>query len=439
MGKSLTTRLGKMRLNLVSASLGYMGYGAAQFCVLIVVARLASPAAVGQFSLAFAIAAPVFLALDLQLRRIVASDTKCLFRPWTMLSVRIASCALAIAAIAILSAFVSDSSEQCELNIVVALAKSFESISDLLYGYFQRIERMHSIAISLWLKGIGALAAFSIVLSKTHSILNATGALACAWLLLLLCFDVPRVWRIWRTTEVPAIVSGAPAWLLLIQMAGPLGIALVFTSVSQNLPRYIVEIRLGRVELGIYAAASYFFVVGGRLAMAVADTILPRLSKLAEADFDAFNNTILKAVIPLIGFCLGLTVAAAWLAKPLLTLVYGQAYAAGAPTVVIVLIAACMHCVGCVFQSALIALRQANVQMGISAAGTLTTLVAAVALVGWLGSAGAAIGLTAGLGVQAAASGLVTFAVVRRLRAAAHKSEKSNPIFGPSSDATAWG
>ena len=241
----LAIHIGSLRFNLVSSTLGYMGYGAAQWAMLIVLARLATPEAVGQFSLAFALTAPVFLAFDMQLRRIVASDVTHRISPRAALSVRVSGCALATAAIMVVSAYLHYSSVQRDLNLAVALAKSCESISDLLYGYFQRVEKMHSIAFSLLLKGVGGLAGLWAVLWQTGSVVHATTAVACAWFLLLVSFDAPRVRKLLRQTAQPAEVAPAIAsWRPLIRMAGPLGIAMVLNSLGQNIPRYVLELSL---------------------------------------------------------------------------------------------------------------------------------------------------------------------------------------------------
>lgn len=201
-------------------------------------------------------------------------------------------------------------------------------------------------------------------------------------------------------------------------MAGPLGIAMVLNSLGQNIPRYVLEAGRGRAALGVYAAASYFFLVGARLTMATADAILPRLSKLANTDLDAFTRMLWKAVIPIVLLGIVLALLAIPLAQPLLVRLYGRAYAAGAAALVIVFLASSLHCIACIFQVALMALRQIYVQVGIVAAGTLSALLVSAALVSSLGGTGAAIGLAAGLGLQAVLSGVFTFAKLRSINEA---------------------
>lgn len=401
---------GAMRLKIFSAAIGYMGYGAAQWCILIALARFTSREVVGQFSLAFAVTAPVFLAFDMQLRRIVASDTKRCFSPLPIIRARIGGCLLSIAIIFAISIFTSNSTSQRTLTLLVAFAKSFESTSDLCYGYFQRIERMHMIAASLWLRGLGALITVSVVLWTTRSVIYATAALATVWLVTLLFFDAPQAFELmfpdgWRH----AVLERSQSWLTLARVAGPLGVALVLASLGQNIPRYVIESVRGHAELGIYSAASYFFLIGARLAMAVADTILPRLSARATVDQKGFRRILRHAIFPIALSSSAMTLAAVPLAKPLLTLVYGHAYAGASTTVIVILIASGLHCVGCILQSALIALGKLNVQIWIYGGGALTAFCFSRALVIEFGSVGAASGLAAGIAFQGIASALVIF------------------------------
>jgi len=203
---------------------------------------------------------------------------------------------------------------------------------------------------------------------------------------------------------------------------------MVLSSLGQNIPRYVLEARRGHAALGVYAAASYFFLVGGRLTTATADAILPRLSKLATTNLEAFASMLWKAIIPIVLVGIGLALFAIPLARPLLVRLYGRAYATGAATLVIVLLASSLHCVASIFQVALMALRQINVQAGIVAAGTLTALMVSAALVTSFGGTGAAIGLAAGLGLQAVLSAAFTLATLRGTNQALAAASPDAPL-----------
>src|SRR5674476_467086 len=62
--------------NFWSTVVGNAGYAGCQWGMLIVLAKLCSPEAVGQFAVGFAVAAPVFMFTNLQLRAVLATDVK---------------------------------------------------------------------------------------------------------------------------------------------------------------------------------------------------------------------------------------------------------------------------------------------------------------------------------------------------------------------------
>ena len=56
------------------AVLGEVGYGACQWAMIVVLAKLGTVEMVGQLTLALAVTAPLFLLANLQLRALLASD-----------------------------------------------------------------------------------------------------------------------------------------------------------------------------------------------------------------------------------------------------------------------------------------------------------------------------------------------------------------------------
>src|SRR5437870_362884 len=92
-----------LRRNIIFSTLGYVGYGATQWAMLIAVARLQPVHVVGRFSLAFAVTAPVFVLSDMQLRRLAASDVSCRYSFMTYVTLRLICCAVALSIVTLLN------------------------------------------------------------------------------------------------------------------------------------------------------------------------------------------------------------------------------------------------------------------------------------------------------------------------------------------------
>ena len=81
---------------------GNLVYAASQWGMLILLARLATPQIVGQYALALAVSAPVFMALNLQLRGVQATDAAQDFRFGDYLRLRLITTVLALIVLAML-------------------------------------------------------------------------------------------------------------------------------------------------------------------------------------------------------------------------------------------------------------------------------------------------------------------------------------------------
>jgi uncharacterized membrane protein YczE len=74
----------------------------------------------------------------------------------------------------------------------MAIAKAFESISDICYGLIQQNDRMDRIARSMIVKGILSLILMACGVYISGGVLWGTIGLAVAWGLVLVCLDLPN-------------------------------------------------------------------------------------------------------------------------------------------------------------------------------------------------------------------------------------------------------
>ncbi|MGH6919663.1 MAG: lipopolysaccharide biosynthesis protein, partial [Geminicoccaceae bacterium] len=126
---------------------GQIVYVLCQWGILIIVARSGGPETVGRFALALAITAPVMLLSNLALRAALVTDVRGEHPLGRYLALRLASAAIGLAVVVGLA--LGFEGEVALLIVVVGLAKSSESLSDVLYGIAQRHERFDLIARSM--------------------------------------------------------------------------------------------------------------------------------------------------------------------------------------------------------------------------------------------------------------------------------------------------
>ena len=424
-----------LRRNFSWTFTGNLIYAASQWGMLVVLAKLGSPEMVGQFTLGLAVTAPVIMFTNLQLRGIQATDAKGDYVFSDYLGLRLIGTGLALLIIAGITLKAGYRWETSLVILAIALAKAFESISDVFYGLIQQHERMDRIAIALMIKGPLSLLLLGIGVSLTGSVVGGAIGLAVAWGLVLFGWDLRNGRLILKNSshgreQEDLLVADAepaksqnllyPRWERktlgkLVWLALPLGFVMMLISLNTNIPRYFIERYLGERELGIFSAISYLMVAGNMVVSALAQSASPRLAKYyAAGNSTAFRTLLLK----LVGVGLMLGVGGVFVAvvagKPILTLLYKPEYAERADLFAWLMVAAGIGYASSFLGYGITAARYFRVQMPLFTLVTGTSAIACFWLIPRHGLRGAAIALIVGAIVQASfCLGVILYALHR--------------------------
>ncbi len=388
---------------------GNVVYAACQWGILVVLAKLSTPEAVGAFALAYALSAPVFLLAGLSLRASQATDAARGFRFADYLGVRVAGMAVAFAFTGAIVALSSYDAATTLVVLTVAAAKAIEGLSDVHYGALQQHERMRPIAVSLVLRGVLSVASVAAVLRAGGSLVAAVAALALGWAAVLLVHDLPAAAPILRAQGErgrPRLDRRAAARLVATCL--PLGAVMMLVSLQVNVPRYVIERRLGAAELGVFAALASLITVGNVVVSALGQAVTPRLATyFHERRIGAFRRLLMLLVLA--GAALGTAGVAVSLAagEPILRLLFGARYAGRADVLVVLMGAGLVLYVSSFLGYGLTAARRFGIQLPIFAATTLAGAGACLWLVPRLGLTGAALGWGASMVLNVIAIGLV--------------------------------
>jgi O-antigen/teichoic acid export membrane protein len=424
-----------LRRNFSWTFTGNLIYAASQWGMLVVLAKLGSPEMVGQFTLGLAVTAPVIMFTNLQLRGIQATDAKGDYVFSDYLGLRLIGTGLALLIIAGITLKAGYRWETSLVILAIALAKAFESISDVFYGLIQQHERMDRIAIALMIKGPLSLLLLAIGVSLTGSVVGGAIGLAMAWGLVLFGWDIRNGRLILKNSShgregEDLLVADAepaksqnplyPRWegktlSKLLLLALPLGFVMMLISLNTNIPRYFIERYLGERELGIFAAMSYLMVVGQMVVSALAESATPRLAKYyAAGNGNAFLRLLLKltAIAALPG---GAGVALALVAgKQLLTFLYQPEYAQYVEVFVLLMVAAGINYTFAFLGYGRTAARYFLIQAPLSCLVTSASAITCFWLIPQAGLKGAAIALIVGAIVEAASNfGVILHALYR--------------------------
>jgi O-antigen/teichoic acid export membrane protein len=403
-----------LRRNFGWALGGRVVYGASQFALLVVLARLGDVTAVGAFAFALAFTAPPMVLANLQLRSLYATDVDQHYAWTTYVALRHRATAIALVLVlAALVVFPVDATVAWT-TAWIALGKAFETASDLQYGVFQRHGRMDRFGHSLALRGIGGVLVVAAVLGLGGSMPWATAAMAAWWGLVLVAHDV-RSARPLRPTvdDAPGGSIARLAW-----QAAPMGLVFLLDSLHQNIPRYFVEAELGTASLGLYTPMVYMLTIGSAFVFALGAPAAPVLARHAS-DRNAAAFVALARRIIVRGALLGGAgiVATALAGEWVLRVAYGELYAAESSAFVLVATAGAFHFVMVPTVSALTAARALRIQPVVYFVAIAAATGACVVSLPGQGLMGAAIASVAGMAAGTVTALVLLRATIRTMRA----------------------
>ncbi|MGA2962923.1 MAG: oligosaccharide flippase family protein [Candidatus Korobacteraceae bacterium] len=384
-----------LRLNFSWTLAGNVVYAATQWGILVLLARLGSPEAVGQFSLGLAVAAPVMLFANLSLRAVQATDARLEFQFRDYAGLRILMTLLAACVICGVGAVLYRGGTALAVA-AFALSKGIESLSDLVYGLWQQQERMDLIAKSLVLRGVLALAATAVGFAVFQTVWIAVCGMAAAWAGVFVFFDVRRGVTVARQIGQTVVPRFSPARMRqLFRLSLPLGIVAMFISFNANVPRYMISHFRSIRELGIFSALGYILMAGTMIIAALGQSATPRLALFAsQGETREFRRLSSRLLLIGAGMGVGGVLAALVCGRRIIAMIYGREYAQDSHLFLWLMIAAATGYAASFAGYSLTAARHFQVQMPLFSAITVLTLALCYVMVKSGGAVGAAQALT---------------------------------------------
>jgi len=386
---AIRSEIPTLRNNFVWTFAGSVLYTGCQWGMLSAIAKLGSTSLVGQFTLGLAVAAPVFMFTNLQLRAVQATDVnaECGFADY--FSLRLLATLGGLIAIAALLPFVVSSPTVRLVILLVALSKCIECMSDVTAGLLQREERLKRVAISQIIRGIGSVLVFSLTLAYSRDLALAVVAMSAVWFAVLLFYDVPNVKALIGRHERFFRFDRRALWRLAM-LGLPLGWVATFASLNVNIPRYFLEHYRGLADQGIYASLAYLVVGVSLIVYALTQSVTTRLAYLfASGNLKQFARMLTKlsmlgVLIAIVGVPLTFAVG-----RPLLTLLYRREYGDHVGLMALLVGIAGISTIGAFLFCGLTAARAFRAQVPVYLAAVLVVTVGSALLVPRYGLMGA--------------------------------------------------
>jgi O-antigen/teichoic acid export membrane protein len=411
------TKRVSLRANFAWILTGNAIYAACQWGMLVSIAKLGTPTMVGQFALGLAVASPVFMLTGLQLRTVLAIDARNEYRLGHYITPRVLGTAAGLILILGFALATHYRRDTAVVVLLVGVAKAVETLSDIIYGFWQKHERFDKIAIAMIGRGIGSVAIMAVALYSTRSIAVASGATALYWLAWLTTYECRGARRLLDGVS-PGETLGVE-WDMgkcrrLVTLSLPLGIVMLLISLNANIPRYFVEHYCGEAALGYFAAMAYVFVAGNTVMSAMGQSAMPRLARHFDSNRPAFVR-LLKNML-LLGAAVGaMGIGVALLFGPtFLRLVYRADYAQYSNVFTWLMVAAAVGYVGSMLGYGMTAARMFRPQVPLFVAATASTALSCWLLIPRLGLVGSAYAVLIGSVFSCGGSTCLVLASLRK-------------------------
>jgi O-antigen/teichoic acid export membrane protein len=393
---------------------GNVVYAACQFGMLSVLAKLGSPSIVGEYALGLAITAPVFMLTNLQLRGVQATDARDEYGFADYFTLRMLSTLLGTLVIVLITMVAGCDASTKMVILLVATAKGIETIADVIAGHLQKFERLEQVARALMIRGAASVATFAAVFWRTRNLTAAVAALALTWVAVIAFYDLRVISRL--LGEHPQFFRfSLETQTALLSVSWPLGIVMTLASLNINIPRYILEQKLGTAELGIFASLAYLLTAINLIVIALGQSVCTRMARLfADGDIRPFKALLGKLI--LFAGALGMVALglASVIGRPVLALVYRPEYAEHVDLLLLMVVDATLVAIATFVGFGMTAARCFRPQMSIMAVTAVTTVVFTLALVPRFGLMGAGYGLLIASFLRATAGYVVLESAIKR-------------------------
>ncbi|MEX1366168.1 MAG: hypothetical protein AB1Z98_23790 [Nannocystaceae bacterium] len=349
-------------------------YAAGTFGALVLLARLGSVEALGQFTLGMAIATPAILLTNLHLRPAYVIDEGGWRYP-EYLSLRLLTIPLALVITAVAAWLGGLDGRTAAVVLAVGGLRAWEALSDILLAPAQKAERMAAIGRSRALRGLLTAGGLGVGLALTGDLLVGLG-LSLALLGGLSLLHDARVARRFASARA------RPPSRRLLRLARhtlPIGLAAALLAASVNLPAYVLERSFELTTLGYFGAVMSVVYVAGVLNVSLGNAAIPRLARRAGSG--QLRSLLLRLLLVVTALNGALVLGTVLLGPTYLRLAYGEAYAAYAPELTLAAVAAAVAGVANMLSQTVTALGRFGQQLRINLIGVVGSAVAALWLV----------------------------------------------------------
>lgn len=361
-----------LKRNLLFNTAGSMFYFICQWLITgLLVERLAGVYNAGLLATAMTVT-NVFLTLaSYGMRTYQVSDAKERFSNSVYIASRVVTIAAAVLLCAGYTMVIGYGAEQAICIYIYLFYKLLESLTDVFHGCAQKRDRMDVIGISYAVRGLLSVAAFSLGLYLTQSLILALVLMTALCYGFSFWYDILRTRPFYLPLERPqASRVGALLW-----ECAPLAVYVFLNTAAASVPKLMLERMMGTNEIGIYNLVNSPVLI---LQVGVTYLFSPFITmfteKLNNGDRRGFKKLAVLITLGVFGVGVLGIAGVLLLGKWGLALLYGQDMVAYSPLLVPMVVCTVFTSLSLFYCMLLTVLREMRGLIGANLIGILVSL-----------------------------------------------------------------
>ena len=288
--------------NMIWNTVGSFTYLFCQWLLTLIVVRISSDMEnAGNLALAISITNIFFSLANFNVRPYLISDLRNKYISNEYSAFRIFTGSISVIGCAVYSVFFGYSDKQFATIMLYMLFKLGESWVDLLHGFEQKVSRMDIGGISLFVRGILSVFSFTVTLYYTDDVNKSIVVMAVCTFCFILIYDCNMASKF--VNYVPKISMGKIRKMFFEFL--PVAFGAFVNTVSSNVPRQVLEAKMGSNALGYYSTIATPAVI---VQVAASYVFNPVLTQFALLYNERKKREFIKLVIKISGVLVGLSV-----------------------------------------------------------------------------------------------------------------------------------
>jgi glycosyltransferase EpsF len=369
-----------LRANAIWMMIGNVSSAIGRWLLLVIFAKFATEAAVGQYGWALAFCMPIIVLCRPAARVLISTDLESRTSFGVYLGLTLTGTLLAMALLGAVTGIRGYDPFLVALIIGVTLWNSCESISDAFAGLFLRRARADLLATAFIVQAVLMVVLATVGLLLTGDLRIAVFGLTIASLARIFCWEIPVARRLRRIppdsphytpeaarerVSVKPIFEWSSIWRLSI-VGAPIAVVGFLTAACMSVPRYVVKEHLGDAQAGVFFALYQVGFAQYILINAIGQSLWSHLAGLfGRRQRAEFGRRIAQAsmVTAAIGF--PAILVAALFGRQLLSIMFTPAYAADNAVFVVLMLAGFLEGLVYILISAITSMQAFRIQVPI--------------------------------------------------------------------------